>query len=54
MDIMGLDINHIVDLGTQVATSGTLRVADFFADDVFDYTVGIAVLIYEMYPPMPT
>ncbi len=53
MEIMGLDINTIVDLGTQVASSGTLRVTDFFADELFEYTVGVAVMIYEMYPPMP-
>jgi hypothetical protein len=50
MNIMGLDIAHIVDLGTQVATCGAIRVAEMVGDDVFDYIVGIAVVMYEMEP----
>ncbi|MDQ2879067.1 MAG: hypothetical protein M3R41_08335 [Pseudomonadota bacterium] len=47
MDIFGIDINHIVDLATHVATSGALRVAETAADDTFDSIIGIAQVIYE-------
>lgn len=47
---MGLDIDHIVELGTQVAISGAIRFGEIVGDDVFDYLVAIAVIIYEMDP----
>lgn len=50
MDIFGIDINHIVDLGTQVATSGAVRAAEVAGDDIFEYIIGVAILIYEQYP----
>ena len=50
MDILGIDINHIVDLATQVGTSGAIRSIDFVGDDVFDYIIGVAILIYEVHP----
>lgn len=50
MDIFTIDINSIVDLGTQVATSGAIRAAEVLADDVFEYIIGVAILIYEVHP----
>lgn len=50
MDIFGIDIGHIVELGTQVATTSAIRATEMVADDVFDYIVSVAVLIYEMNP----
>jgi hypothetical protein len=50
MDIFGIDITHIADLGTQVATAGTMRVAETVADDIFEYIIGVAYVIYEAYP----
>lgn len=50
MDIFGLDITGIVDLGTQVATSGAIRVAEVVGDDIFDYIIGVAILLYELHP----
>lgn len=53
MNVFGIDINHIVDLGTQVATSGAIRMAEQVADDVFEYIIGVAILIYEVHPDGP-
>lgn len=50
MELFKLDIGEIVDLGTQVAVNGAIRVSDGFGDDMFEYLVGIAVLVYEMFP----
>lgn len=50
MNVFGIDIAHIVELGTQVATTRAIRAAEVAADDVFDFLVGVAVLIYEMDP----
>ena len=50
MDIFGIDISQIADLTTHVATSGALRVAELVGDDIFEYIIGIAVLIYEIDP----
>ena len=50
MNIIGLDINHIVDLGTSVAQSGAIRAAEIAGDEVFEYIIGIAVVIYAMDP----
>lgn len=50
MNIFGLDIGHIVELGTQVATTSAIRATEMVADDVFDYLVGVAILIHEMNP----
>ena len=50
MEIAGLDIGHIVELGTQVAQVGAIRVAELVANDIFDYTIGLVVLIYETNP----
>ncbi|MBP2274976.1 MULTISPECIES: hypothetical protein [Sphingomonas] len=50
MDIFNIDINQIVDLGTQIGTSGAIRSLELVGDDVFDYIIGVAILIYEIYP----
>jgi hypothetical protein len=48
IDLFGIDINHIVELGTQVATIGAIRAAEVTGDDVFEYIIGVAIVIYEM------
>lgn len=50
MNLFKLDIAEIGDLASQVAINGAIRVIDGVGDDMFEYLVGIAVLIYEMYP----
>ena len=50
MNVMGLDIAHIVELGTQLAQAGAIRAAELSGDDVFEYVIGIAILIYEQDP----
>ena len=50
MDIFKLDIGEIAEMASQVAITGAIRVMDGAGDDMFEYIVGIAVLIYEMYP----
>lgn len=49
MASFGLDMHDIVDLDTVVATSGAMR-GVLSADDVFEYIIAIAILIYEMFP----
>lgn len=46
MDLFGIDLAHIVDLGTQVAAAGAIRVGEIVGDDVFESLVGIAVLVH--------
>jgi hypothetical protein len=50
MNVLGLDIEHIVELGTAVAQSGAIRAAEMVADDVFEYVIGIAMVVYAMDP----
>lgn len=50
MNIFGLDINQIVDLTTQVATTGSIRGAELIGDDIFEYIIGVVLVIYEMDP----
>lgn len=52
MDVLGLDIGHIAELATEIATGGAIRVGEMFADEIFDYTAGVAVMVY-LSPPMP-
>jgi hypothetical protein len=47
MDAFGIDITHIIELGTQVAQAGTIRTAEMAADSIFDHIVGVAVVVYE-------
>lgn len=48
--MLGLDIAHIVDLATQVATTGAIRAAEMTADEVFEYIIGMAIVVYEIDP----
>ncbi len=50
MDIIGIDIDQIVDLSTQVAISGAIRMGEIVGDDIFEIIVAIAVIVYEMDP----
>lgn len=50
IDLLSIDINHIVELGTRIATTGAIRAAEVVGDDIFEYIVGIAVLVYEVDP----
>ena len=50
MDIVGLDIGHIVELGTQVAQVGAFRAVDIANDQIFDYIIGIVFLVYALDP----
>lgn len=50
MDVMGLDIGQIVELGTHVAQSGAIRMGEIVGDDVFEYIIGVAIIVYEMDP----
>lgn len=51
MELVRIDPGEIVELGTQVAMHGAVRVAEMAsADDLFELLVGIAVLIYEIAP----
>lgn len=49
MDIMGLDIGQIVHLGTQVTTASA-RAFEMVEDDLFEFIIGVAILIYEIDP----
>ncbi|MBX9813898.1 MAG: hypothetical protein K2X76_04280 [Sphingomonas sp.] len=50
MDLISIDLDKIVELGTQVATTGALRVGEVIADDIFEMIIGIGMLIYELDP----
>lgn len=50
MGIFGMDVGQIVDLTTQVATTGAIRAAELFGDDIFEYIIGVAIVIYEIDP----
>jgi len=50
MDLMGIDIGQIVHLGTHVATTGAIRAFEMVEDDLFEFIIGIAFLIYEIDP----
>lgn len=43
----GIVIEEIAQLGTQIATSGAIRVAEAARDDVFEHIIAVAVLIYQ-------
>ncbi|WNO53909.1 hypothetical protein [Stakelama saccharophila] len=46
MASFGLDMDEIVDLGTEVATAGALQqMGD--GDEVFEMIVGVAVVVYQ-------
>ena len=50
MGVIGVDIDQIVDLSTQVAVSGAIRMGEIVGDDIFEIIVAIAVIVYEMDP----
>ena len=47
IDLLTIDIAAIADLGTRVATAGALRALEFASDDIFEYVIGIAMVIHE-------
>lgn len=47
IDLIGIDISHIVELGTRIANAGAIRAGEVVGDGVFEYIVGVAVVIYE-------
>lgn len=50
MGLIQIAAGDIAELGTQVATHGSIRAGEVMLDDVFEIIVGIAVLIYELHP----
>lgn len=50
MDIFGIDITHIIDLTTQVATTGAMRALESGGNEVFESLINIAILVYEQNP----
>ncbi len=42
---MDIDLGGIAELPTQVATTGALQQTEAWGDEVFDYTVGIVILV---------
>lgn len=50
MDVFGIDINHIAELSTQVAMTGAIRMGEIVGDEIFEYIVGIAIIVYEQHP----
>ena len=50
MNTLGLDINTVVDLRTPVAQSGAIRSVEIAGDEVFEYVIGVALVIYAMDP----
>lgn len=49
MRVFTIDIGEIAELTSRVAINGAIRVTDG-GDEMFEYIVGIAVLIYELFP----
>lgn len=47
MQVLGIDITQIAELGTQIANAGAIRTLEHVGDEMFEYLVGVAVLIYE-------
>lgn len=43
-----LDLSAIADLPAEIATAGALRVAEHVNDDIFEYVIAVATLIYEL------
>jgi hypothetical protein len=51
MALIQIDLSEIAELGTQVAINGALRAGEVQGvDDLFEFLVGIAILIYEIAP----
>ncbi len=45
--MLTLSLQDIAALGTQVATHGSLRVAEVAGDDVFEMMIAIVVIVYQ-------
>lgn len=47
MDIIAtaIDISQIADLTSQVATTGAFHLAGMVSDQIFEFTVGIVVVV---------
>jgi hypothetical protein len=43
-------IDQIAQLATDIACHGAIAASQVFSDQVFEATVSVAALIYEMYP----
>jgi len=50
MSAFTIDIGEIAELTTMVAVNGAIRAMDGVGDEMFEYIVGVIVLVYEMYP----
>lgn len=50
MNPISIDIGKIPELGTQVGTVGALQMNERLTDEVFEFIIGIAALIYELDP----
>lgn len=50
MSYIAFDLGDVVELETSVATNGAIRGEGGLGDEVFDSVVGIAIIIYEMFP----
>jgi hypothetical protein len=50
MITMGIDIDQIVQLVTHVATTGAVRGFEMITDDLWEFSIGVAILIYEQNP----
>jgi hypothetical protein len=42
---MGLELKHIADLPTQVATTGALQQTEAWGDEIFEFTIGVVVIV---------
>ncbi|MEP9401253.1 hypothetical protein [Sphingomonas sp. VNH70] len=46
----GIALHEIVELDTPVAIAGAIRTTEATGDQVFEYLIAIAMLVYEMTP----
>lgn len=42
---MAIDPQDIAELPTQVAITGALQQTDAWGDEIFDYTVGVVIIV---------
>lgn len=47
---IGMDIDQIADLTTDAATTGSMALTEIGRDNVFDYIIGVAILVYRTNP----
>ncbi len=50
MDIFGMNISDVVDIGTQVATAGAIGTVGLYSDEIFELIISIAIIVYELDP----